>query len=190
VVRGTDQQDQPIHPPIPLLEGRRAKLSLGVVESGDRLDRDRLVVPRQQRIEGAQVAGEVEGRLELPAPSVADARAEASEEVQLGGVAEAAADRVEAGVKPQPNRCAVSGQISELDGTEAALEPADVEARGAEGAGHIGLGQTTSQARIAEFGTDLRLEALAGDPCIIDPAGAVGHAPMLIVAPYRGVRSR
>jgi hypothetical protein len=173
-----------------LLEGSRAKLGLGVVEPGDGLDRDRLVAPRQQRVEGAEVAGDVQGRLELPAPSVADACAEAPKEVQLGRIAEAAAGRVEAGVKPQPNRCTVPGQIGELDDAEAALEPADVEPRGAEGASHIGLAQPTSQARVAEFGADLRLEALAGGPCIVDPAGAVGHAPMLIVAPYRDVRSR
>lgn len=74
---------------VPLLAGRFAELSLRVAKPGDRFHRDGCSASGQEEVECAHVAGNVEGRLELPAPRVPDTDSKAAQQVELGGIAQA-----------------------------------------------------------------------------------------------------
>jgi hypothetical protein len=111
VVRGADEQHESRHLAITLLQSDSAQLGLGVTQACDGLHHDPDVAVGEERVECAQVAGDVEGSLELPAPSAADPCAEAAEKVQLSRVAEAAPGRVEAGMQAEADGSTVSRKI-------------------------------------------------------------------------------
>jgi hypothetical protein len=148
VVRGADKDDQPSHLAVSLLQPRRTQLRLCVAQTGDCFYCDLYVAPGQERVERSQVAGDIEGSLELPAPSVADSCAKSPEKVKLRSIAETATGRVEARMEPQADDGSVAGEIRELDNAESALQAADVRTRGARGPRHIGLAQAATNAGV------------------------------------------
>lgn len=143
MVRRLDEKDEPGHVAIPLLEGRGAELRLCVAESRDRLDSDCGFGTGQERVEGTEVTGDVEGCLEPPAPSVTNSCSQAAKEVELGGIPETTADWVEARVESQADRCTVTGKIGDRKrGRTAEFNPADCRMRSVNRSSHVGLAQT------------------------------------------------
>ena len=163
---------------IALFEGCRAQLGLGVAESRDRLDGDLCLLVTYECVEGAEVTGDVERSLQLPAPSVSNSCAKATEEVELRCVAQAAASWVEAGVELEADDRAVAHRIDDGEaGQEAELNAAD----GGMGHGHrpsdIDLPQAACQPRLPEVRPKLHLEATPAEGGVIGAANAIGHRP-------------
>ncbi len=147
----------------------------------------------QQRVEGTPVARDGERSLELPVPPIAGSRAKAAKEVQLGGVAEATAVRVEASVEAKAHRGAMAGQLCEGQVPEdcpPCSTSTDAGIRGIRRARDVNLPQSAGKSSLAELLPKLGLQASAGDRGLVDLPYAVGHAPMVGLRPYRVVRVR
>ena len=152
MIRRFDEEYEPGDVAIALLESCRAELSLGVPESCDRFHGDGCIEVGEEGVEGAQVAGDVEGCLELPAPSVSNSCTQATEEVELGRVAQATTGRVEAGVEPEAHDCAVPHEVEEAKVPgETALDAADVRGRGARGSRYIRQPEATPDTRLSQL---------------------------------------
>jgi hypothetical protein len=101
---------------------------------------------------------------------------EASEEVDLGGVAEAAGVWVEAGVKLETHHRAVSGEVGDGDASNlAALDAADLCVGHPGGAGYIGLRQASGESSLPQIGSQFCLEPAPSDGCFEGRTDAVGH---------------
>ncbi len=188
---GRDENDQPSELAVPLLQRPSPELGLGVAKASDGLNRDGRVGVPENGVEGAEVAGDVDGRLELPVPGVAHDDMQPAKEGQLRLIAEAGARWVEAGVKAQANHSGVAGQVGDAKTDEApALDPAYMETRGSCGAGNIGLAEAPAEAGVTQLDAELALEATADEPCVVDTAHPVGHLEMVATASYRAITYR
>jgi hypothetical protein len=175
-----NQDHKPRRLPITLLSSRRPELGLGVAESGDRFDRDGRFAVVEQRIERAQVAGNRDWSFELPRPSVADPRAEAAEECDLGGVAEAASLGVETGVQAKPDSGAMACEVCDRQVPQlATFHTGDASMGGAHDARNVQLSEAPGQPRLSEFRAEVGLQTASRQGGLINWLKSVRHRPIM-----------
>jgi hypothetical protein len=90
---------------------------LSVTESRDGLDRDRHLgaAAGEKRVEGAEVTGDGNWGLELPAPSVPNSCAEAPKQVELRSITESTACWIEASAKAETHGGPVPRELNDSD---------------------------------------------------------------------------
>ena len=101
----------PWHHAVALFAGSVSELGLRVPQAGDRFNRNRRSRAPEEGVKGSKVTGDIERGLERPAPSVANSCTQASEQVELGSVAQTATGRVEARMKLEAHGSAMSGKV-------------------------------------------------------------------------------